>query len=197
MLLFVVHSVWVYMFHLNWSSIWHYFHMPTQWLISIKKNVAYPSFVEYMFVHYRWICVGNQLQIIHPFYLKSCDLTFCFNCTSFGSGIGKGREELRFTSWKQHSYNPEEYGSWGCFLYYCQWHVFHQNFIQGLRLYFLCKGTYIWWLQMLLALMDEAYTGSTIGDGGGDSESEDSSTIDVADPLFLDILKDENDGLAV
>lgn len=50
---------------------------------------------------------------------------------------------------------------------------------------------------MLLALMDEAYTGSTIGDGGGDSESEDSSTIDVADPLFLDILKDENDGLAV
>lgn len=51
--------------------------------------------------------------------------------------------------------------------------------------------------QMLLALMDEAYTGSTIGDGGGDSESEDSSTIDVADPLFLELLKDENDGLAV
>ncbi|KAL5548279.1 hypothetical protein UlMin_003510 [Ulmus minor] len=50
--------------------------------------------------------------------------------------------------------------------------------------------------EMLLALMDEAYTGSTIGDGGGDSESEDSSTIDVADPLFLDLLKDENDGLA-
>lgn len=50
---------------------------------------------------------------------------------------------------------------------------------------------------MLLALMDEAYTGSTIGDGGGDSESEDSGTIDVADPLFLDLLKDENDGLAV
>ena len=51
--------------------------------------------------------------------------------------------------------------------------------------------------QMLLALMDEAYTGSTIGDGGGDSESEDSSTIDVTDPLFLELLKDENDGLAV
>ncbi|KAH7546664.1 hypothetical protein FEM48_Zijuj01G0225600 [Ziziphus jujuba var. spinosa] len=50
--------------------------------------------------------------------------------------------------------------------------------------------------EMLLALMDEAYTGSTIGDGGGDSESEDSGTIDVADPLFLDLLKDENDGLA-
>ncbi|KAE8681031.1 hypothetical protein F3Y22_tig00111342pilonHSYRG00020 [Hibiscus syriacus] len=44
--------------------------------------------------------------------------------------------------------------------------------------------------------MDEAYTGSTIGDEGGDSESEESSTIDVADPLFLEILKDENDGLA-
>lgn len=52
-------------------------------------------------------------------------------------------------------------------------------------------------IQMLLALMDEAYTGSTIGDGGGDSESEDSSTIDVADPLFFDLLKDENDGIAV
>lgn len=50
---------------------------------------------------------------------------------------------------------------------------------------------------MLLALMDEAYTGFTIGDGGADSESEDSSTIDVADPMFLELLKDENDGLAV
>lgn len=50
---------------------------------------------------------------------------------------------------------------------------------------------------MLLALMDEAYTGSTIEDGGGDFESEDSSAIDVADPLFLEILKDENDGIAV
>lgn len=50
--------------------------------------------------------------------------------------------------------------------------------------------------EMLLALMDEAYTGSTIGDGGGDSESEDSNTIDAADTLFLDLLKDENDGLA-
>ncbi|MCH85902.1 AP-5 complex subunit zeta-1-like, partial [Trifolium medium] len=51
--------------------------------------------------------------------------------------------------------------------------------------------------KMLLALMDEAYTGSTIEDGGGDSEFEDSSAIDVSDPLFLEILKDENDGIAV
>lgn len=50
---------------------------------------------------------------------------------------------------------------------------------------------------MLLALMDEAYTGSTIGDGGADSESEDSAPMTAADPLFLDLLKDENDGLAV
>ncbi|GAU46197.1 hypothetical protein TSUD_93840, partial [Trifolium subterraneum] len=50
--------------------------------------------------------------------------------------------------------------------------------------------------KMLLALMDEAYTGSTIEDGGGDSEFEDSSAIDVSDPLFLEILKDENDGIA-
>ncbi|XP_022981441.1 AP-5 complex subunit zeta-1-like [Cucurbita maxima] len=50
--------------------------------------------------------------------------------------------------------------------------------------------------EMLLALMDEAYTGSTIGDGGGDSGTEASSTIDVVDPLFLELLKDENDGLS-
>ncbi|XP_059664715.1 uncharacterized protein LOC132311042 isoform X2 [Cornus florida] len=50
--------------------------------------------------------------------------------------------------------------------------------------------------EMLLALMDEAYTGSTIGDGGADSESEDSNTMAVADPLFLELLKDENDGLS-
>ncbi|KAI9083029.1 hypothetical protein K1719_034933 [Acacia pycnantha] len=50
--------------------------------------------------------------------------------------------------------------------------------------------------KMLLALMDEAYTGSTIEDGAGDSESEDSSAIDVDSPLFLELLKDENDGLA-
>lgn len=49
--------------------------------------------------------------------------------------------------------------------------------------------------EMLLALMDEAYTGSTIEDRGGDSDPEDSGTIDVADSLFLDLLKDENDGL--
>lgn len=52
-------------------------------------------------------------------------------------------------------------------------------------------------MQMLLALMDEAYTGSTIADGGVDSESEDSSAIDAADPFFLEFLKDENDGLPV
>ncbi|CAA0816717.1 Unknown protein [Striga hermonthica] len=50
--------------------------------------------------------------------------------------------------------------------------------------------------EMLLALMDEAYTGSTIGDGGADSESEDSVPMAVPDSLFLDLLKDENDGLA-
>ncbi|KMS98486.1 hypothetical protein BVRB_4g091790 [Beta vulgaris subsp. vulgaris] len=49
--------------------------------------------------------------------------------------------------------------------------------------------------EMLLALMDEAYTGSTIAAGEGDSESEDSNPIDVADPAFLDLLKDENDGI--
>lgn len=52
-------------------------------------------------------------------------------------------------------------------------------------------------LQMLLALMDEAYTGSAIEDRGADSGSDDNNTIDVADPVFLDLLKDENDGLAV
>ncbi|XP_054810956.1 uncharacterized protein LOC129312398 isoform X3 [Prosopis cineraria] len=50
--------------------------------------------------------------------------------------------------------------------------------------------------KMLLALMDEAYTGSTIEDGAGDSESEDNNAIDVDSPLFLELLKDENDGLA-
>ena len=50
---------------------------------------------------------------------------------------------------------------------------------------------------MLLALMDEAYTGTTIKDRGAGSGSDDSDSIDVADSLFLDLLKDENDGLAV
>lgn len=50
--------------------------------------------------------------------------------------------------------------------------------------------------EMLLLLMDEAYTGTTIGDAEVDSESEDSSTMAAADPLFLELLKDENDGLA-
>lgn len=39
--------------------------------------------------------------------------------------------------------------------------------------------------------------GSTIRDGRGNSGSEESGTIDVADPVFLELLKDENDGLAV
>lgn len=52
-------------------------------------------------------------------------------------------------------------------------------------------------MQKLLALMDEAYTGSSIEDRTGDSGSDDNNTIGVADPLFLDLLKDENDGLAV
>lgn len=51
--------------------------------------------------------------------------------------------------------------------------------------------------QMLLALMDEAYTGSTIEDRGGDSGSDDNNTIDISDPVFLELLKDENDGIAV
>lgn len=50
--------------------------------------------------------------------------------------------------------------------------------------------------EMLLALMDEAYTGSAIEDRGGDSGSDDNNTIDVADSVFLELLKDENDGLA-
>ncbi|KAI3971945.1 hypothetical protein MKX01_030146 [Papaver californicum] len=49
--------------------------------------------------------------------------------------------------------------------------------------------------EMLLARMDEAYTGSTIEDRGGDSETKDGNNIDVADSMFLDLLKDENDGL--
>ena len=52
-------------------------------------------------------------------------------------------------------------------------------------------------MQMLLALMDEAYTGSTIEDSRGNSGSDDSSPLDLADPMFLDLLKDENDGIAV
>ena len=52
-------------------------------------------------------------------------------------------------------------------------------------------------LQMLLALMDEAYTGSAIEDQSGISGSDDSGPLDLADPMFLDLLKDENDGIAV
>jgi len=50
--------------------------------------------------------------------------------------------------------------------------------------------------EMLLALMDEAYTGSAIEDSRGNSGSDDSSPLDLADPMFLDLLKDENDGIA-
>ena len=52
-------------------------------------------------------------------------------------------------------------------------------------------------LQMLLALMDEAYTGSSIEDQSGNSGSDDSGRLDLAAPMFLDLLKDENDGIAV
>lgn len=50
--------------------------------------------------------------------------------------------------------------------------------------------------EMLLALMDEAYTGSAIEDPSGNSGSDDSGPLDLADPMFLDLLKDENDGIA-
>jgi AP-5 complex subunit zeta-1 len=50
---------------------------------------------------------------------------------------------------------------------------------------------------MLLALMDEAYTGSAIEDPSGNSGSDDTGPLDLADPMFLDLLKDENDGIAV
>ncbi|XP_066343925.1 uncharacterized protein [Miscanthus floridulus] len=50
--------------------------------------------------------------------------------------------------------------------------------------------------EMLLALMDEAYTGSAIEEPSGNSGSDDSGPLDLADPMFLDLLKDENDGIA-
>ncbi|CAN6452218.1 unnamed protein product [Victoria cruziana] len=50
--------------------------------------------------------------------------------------------------------------------------------------------------EMLLALMDEAYTGSSIEDRGADSGDENDRSIDVADSLFLELLKDENEGLS-
>ncbi|KAG6516744.1 hypothetical protein ZIOFF_027218 [Zingiber officinale] len=37
--------------------------------------------------------------------------------------------------------------------------------------------------------------GSAIEDRGGDSGSDDNNGIDVSDPVFLDFLKDENDGI--
>ena len=55
----------------------------------------------------------------------------------------------------------------------------------------------LYMMQMLLALMDEAYTGSAIEDPSGNSGSDDSGPLDLADPMFLDLLKDENDGIAV
>ena len=45
--------------------------------------------------------------------------------------------------------------------------------------------------------MDEAYTGSSTPDPGGDSGDEESTSKDEANALFADLLKDENDGLAV
>lgn len=50
--------------------------------------------------------------------------------------------------------------------------------------------------EALLALMDEAYTGSSTADQGGDSGDETSTSKDEAEALFADLLKDENDGLA-
>ena len=52
-------------------------------------------------------------------------------------------------------------------------------------------------MQTLLALMDESYTGSIIGNEGADSESKDSSIMAIVDLLFLELFKDENDGLPV
>lgn len=52
-------------------------------------------------------------------------------------------------------------------------------------------------MQNLLQLMDEAYTGSTIVDRGGDSGDENIGSRDDMEALFLDLLKDENDGLTV
>jgi len=43
-------------------------------------------------------------------------------------------------------------------------------------------------VQMLLALMDEAYTGSAIEEPSGNSGSDDSGPLDLADPMFLDLL---------
>lgn len=50
--------------------------------------------------------------------------------------------------------------------------------------------------EALLALMDEAYTGSSTPDQGGDSGDENTPSKDEADALFADLLRDENDGLA-
>lgn len=52
-------------------------------------------------------------------------------------------------------------------------------------------------MQMLLALLDEANTGLTIGDGGDDSESEDNKYRRNSRSSALELLKDENDGLSV
>lgn len=49
--------------------------------------------------------------------------------------------------------------------------------------------------EALLALMDEAYTGSSTADQGGDSSDENISSQDEAEALFADLLRDENDGL--
>lgn len=52
-------------------------------------------------------------------------------------------------------------------------------------------------LQALLALMDEAYTGSVGGVEAESGDEGDCSSRDETDALFADLLKDENEGLAV
>ncbi|KAK1407159.1 hypothetical protein QVD17_38770 [Tagetes erecta] len=66
----------------------------------------------------------------------------------------------------------------------------------------LCVHLHI--LTMNLSLLDtyiigptnEAYTGSTIRNGGVDFDSEESNTM-TSNPLFLELLTDESDGLVV
>lgn len=45
--------------------------------------------------------------------------------------------------------------------------------------------------------MDEAYTGSAIENLDDGSGFDGNGSFDLADPTFLEILKDENDGIAV
>eukprot|EP00250_Pteridium_aquilinum_P006934 c16755_g1_i1 orf=84-1790(+) len=50
--------------------------------------------------------------------------------------------------------------------------------------------------EALLALMDEAYTGSSTPDQGGDSGDDNPTSKDETDALFADLMRDENEGLA-